>query len=426
LKQAEMKLCAAYLENNTYENNHLIERPVTEPERIIGGSPKFGYQHLQVLTPDGGSTGDALLIRATVTNEGSTGNLPVPLYVDGKIAESQLFPIISKNSREIEFKYQFFTPGKHGVAIGTTEQKMLEITGDTIRLLFSQLSTDATELPAGDSVRVSMVVQSMRHIPSAQNIGLFVDRKNIASKLIQFQADEIKTIGFSLKPEVGTHSVTIGNHPPVTIRVFPVKKVNFSQRELQTFCSTTAKPCTFEYSVGKNSYAITARGTDFLHAEDSYGTIFLPKMAKGNFVAIVKVVELGKEVSDWFRFGLFVRNNLEKTDHSGKELAGSFLVFSTPKRSGTQWDEFGDGSMHNSRSLNYTREHPIPLWLKMVRHGDRLSGYYSFDGKSWILSRESGNLSGIAPILDIGLAAGTNDQKPSTVKFEGFQLWLEN
>ena len=148
-------------------------------------------------------------------------------------------------------------------------------------------------------------------------------------------------------------------------------------------------------------------------------------MAKGNFVATVKVVDLGKEVSDWFRFGIFVRNNLDKTNRTDKDLAGSFLVFSTPKRSGTQWDEFGDGSMHNSRSLNYTREHPFPLWLKMVRHGDRLSGYYSFDGKSWILSRESGNLSGIAQVLDIGLAAGTNDQKPSAVKFEDFQLWME-
>ena len=425
LKQAEMKLCAAYLENNTYENNHLIERPLVEPEKIIEGSPRFSYRNLQVISPAGNGTGHALLIRAEVSNDGSTGNQQVPLYVDGKEAARQLFPVISKNYRQIEFNYQFFTPGKHSVSIGTTDQKLLEITGDTIRMLYSQLATNVTELPSGDSVRVGVMVKSMKHEPMDQQIDLFVDGKSISSKQIHFQADESKLISFGFKPETGTHSVTIGNHPPLSIRAFPLIKVNFSQRELQTFCSSTAKPCSYEYSVGKNSYTVIARGTDFLHAEDSYGTIFLPKMAKGNFVATVKVVELGKEVSDWFRFGIFVRNNLDKTNRTDKDLAGSFLVFSTPKRSGTQWDEFGDGSTHNSRSLNYTREQPFPLWLKMVRHGDRLSGYYSFDGKSWILSRESGNLSGIAQVLDIGLAAGTNDQKPSTVKFEDFQLWLE-
>jgi len=425
LKQAEMKLCAAYLENNTYENNHLIDRPAVEPEKILVGNPKFSYGNLQVMTPAGKSAGDALHISARVSNDGSTGNQQVPLYVDGKVADSQLFPVIAKNSRQIEFSYQFFTPGSHTVSIGTTEKKQLEIAGDTIRLLYSQLATDVSELPAGDSVKVSVMVKIMKNRSVDSNIELLVDGKSIASKLIQFQSEESKLISFSFRPETGSHLVTIGNHPPLSIRVYPIRKIIFSQRDLQTFCSATAKPCTYEYSVGKNSYTITARGTDFLHAEDSYGTIFLPKMAKGNFVAIVKVVELGKEVSDWFRFGLFARNNLNKANLSGKELAGSFLVFSTPKRGGTQWDEFGDGSMHNSRSLNYTREHPLPLWLKMVRHGDRLSGYYSFDGKYWILSRESGNLSGIAPTLDIGLAAGTNDQKPSTVKFGEFQLWIE-
>jgi len=129
-------------------------------------------------------------------------------------------------------------------------------------------------------------------------------------------------------------------------------------------------------------------------------------------------------VSDWFRFGIFVRNNLAKTGNE-KGSPGSFLIFSTPKRHGAQWDEFGDGSMHNSRSFNYTSDYPFPLWLRMVRHGDRLSGYYSFDGKNWILSRESGNIAGIAHTLDIGLAAGTNDQKPSMVRFEDFQVWVE-
>jgi hypothetical protein len=277
----------------------------------------------------------------------------------------------------------------------------------------------------GDSVKIAVTVKNVWPEQKDQKIDLSVNNKIIASKLISFQADETKEIDFCFLPGAGTHAVAIGNHPPLSIRVYPVKKINFKQADLQTFCTITAKPCEYEYSVEKNSYRITARGTDFLHAEDSYGTIFLPKSVTGNFVATVKISELGVAVSDWFRFGIFVRNNLAKKSDSDQGSPGSFLVFSTPKRHGAQWDEFGDGSMHNSKSFNYTSDQPFPLWLKMVRHGDRISGFYSFDGKNWILSRESGQITGITRTLDIGLAAGSNDQKPSMVKFEEFELWVE-
>ena len=81
--------------------------------------------------------------------------------------------------------------------------------------------------------------------------------------------------------------------------------------------------------------------------------------------------------------------------------------------------------MHNTKSKNYGVDQPLPVWLKLVRHGNRFSGYYSFDGKNWIVSRESGEIPGLAAKMDIGLAGGANDQKVSTVNFENFQLWLE-
>ncbi len=424
LKQAEMKLCAAYLENNTYRDNHLIERPQTEPEKIINGQPNYSYSEFQALSPEGTKTGSAMLFKAVVSNSGSTGNGQVPLYVDGKIADSQLFPVVSKNSRTVEFRHQFFTPGKHLVSIGTTPEQSIVIEGAPIQVLYSNFGTDAAVLPLGDSARVFVTVKNVLPKQSDQKIFLSVNQKIVASKIIVLQAEESKIVRFSFLPGAGKQSVTIGNQPPLSLHVFPIRKVNFAQAQMQTFCSSTAKPCEYDYNVGENSYRITARGTDFLHAEDSYGTIFLPKFATGNFVATVKVVELGKAVSDWFRFGIFIRNNLAKTGNE-KGSPGSFLMFSTPKRHGAQWDEFGDGSMHNSRSFNYTSDHPFPLWLRMVRHGDRLSGYYSFDGKNWILSRESGNIAGIAHTLDIGLAAGSNDKKPSMVRFEDFEVWVE-
>lgn len=426
LKQAEMKLCAAYLENNTYTGNHLIERPETEPEKIITGEPDFQFSGLKFHADEGLKTGAGIRITAEVQNTGSTGNRMVPLYIDGIKAVEQLFPVISGNRRTVEFTYQFFNPGKHTVAVGNTEEQTIGISGEAIHVLYSHLTTEVPEIPLGDSLKISADVKNTLQTPLDQPVDFYVDGKIISTQNIKFRANESRNITFSFLPGAGSHEASIGNHPPLKVRVYPLREIAFGQKELLTFCSMTAKPCQFDYSTGKNSYTITARGTDFLHAEDSYGTIYLPKAVKGNFVATVKIVELGKDVSDWFRFGIFVRNNLAKDEKTGTGSPGSFLMFSTPKRSGAQWDEFGDGSMHNSRSQNYNIENPFPVWLKLVRHQNRFSGYYSLDGKSWILCRESGNLAGLAETLDIGLAAGSNDQKSSMVRFEDFRIWMES
>lgn len=100
-------------------------------------------------------------------------------------------------------------------------------------------------------------------------------------------------------------------------------------------------------------------------------------------------------------------------------------MFSTPKRHGAQWDQFGDGSIHNTKSFNYEKEQPFPVWLKVVREGAVFSGYYSYDGVHWNLSRKSTPLPKLNAVMDIGLAAGTNDQRPSRVVFEDFKLLVE-
>jgi hypothetical protein len=139
----------------------------------------------------------------------------------------------------------------------------------------------------------------------------------------------------------------------------------------------------------------------------------------------VKVIGFSEGISEWFRAGIFVRNDLTKGDGKKPATLGSFLLFSTTKRCGAQWDEFGDGCMHNTKSKNYGVDKPMPVWLKLVRHGNSFSGSYSFDNKNWIVSRESGDIPGMATLMDIGLAGGANDQKVSTVTFEDFQISVE-
>ncbi len=425
LKQGEMKLCACYLIDNIYENNHVLKAPATEPEKIITGITNFACSNLQIHSNTELITGNELLITAEVINNGSTGTGEVQLYIDGKVVAKQNFPVISKNQRKIEFIYQFSSPGEHIVAIGNTPNKTITVQGEALQVLYSNLSASLLEIPAGEPVMIRVKLRNVETAEGKQKVDLYVDSKVQMSKEIVLSGEGEEELEFSLVLPVGDHEVSVGRSAVLRLRVYQTEDIILSSADFLTYCSSTATPCQYDFDLDENRFEITAHGTDFLHAEDSYGTIYLNDMINGNFVATVQVVGFSERVSEWFRVGIFVRNDLTKSNDAERGSLGSFLMFSTPKREGAQWDEFGDGSMHNTKSRNYKVDKPPPVWLKLIRHGDRFTGYYSFDGKIWMLSRESGPIPGLAKTMDIGLAAGTNDQRPSKVMFQNFNLKVE-
>ncbi|VAX18012.1 hypothetical protein MNBD_IGNAVI01-2908, partial [hydrothermal vent metagenome] len=423
LKQGELKYCAAYPIDNIYEDNFIIATPKVEPEQIIDGKPKFNYSDLNIAANSRYETGKIINISATVKNAGATGIENVKLYVDGKVAYTQKFPVIKGNERIINFTYKFVDPGKHQAAIENTPYSTFNIAGKTLTFVYNSLTASNTELPVDDTIIISADVENVRNEDRTENVTCVVDDKIIASKVVKLKSGKSKKVEFSLSLSEGVHTVTIGNQTPIEVYYYPYETVDITEGKLSQYCSSTAKPC--EFNIKNDHYEITASGTDFLHAEDSYGTVFLKGAVKGDFIATVKVTGFGEGVSEWFRAGLFVRNDLTKSNEAERGSLGSFLMFTTPKRHGAQWDQFGDGSMHNTKSYNYKKDNPFPLWLKVIREGKIFTGYYSFDGKSWTLSRRSTPIPDLANTMDIGLAAGTNDQRPSLVVFEDFKLIVE-
>lgn len=427
LKQGEVKYCAAYPVDDIYKDNFVVEKPLVAPEEIIDGKPELSFDRLVVDAPNKqAETGKNILITARVFNDNSTGIKPVFLYVDGKVAQVQLFPSIAQNYGTISFRHKFAEPGEHSIAIGSTPEQKIVATGLPCNFVYQNLKTNLTELPQGDSLVVTVEAQNLRNEKTAKSVELLNGANVIQSKMVEFEGMGAKNVRFAFLPEPGKYNLAVGSLQAIQVKVFALKKVNLDKVGFQTYCSATARPCQFGFDQAKNHYEISAAGTDFMHGEDSYGTIFAKGAVDGNFVAIVKLTAFSEGISEWFRAGIFVRNNLAKSNSSEPGSLGSFLMFSTTKRSGAEWDEFGNGCMHNSKSLNYTVENPLPVWLKVIRHGNKFSGYYSFDGKDWVLSRQSGDLPGINSIMDIGLAGGSNDQRVSKVTFDDFQLWVED
>ncbi len=191
--------------------------------------------------------------------------------------------------------------------------------------------------------------------------------------------------------------------------------------EIHQYCSAKAKPFEIEADIKTNRFKITASGSDFYHAEDSYAAAYL-KGIKGDFVATVKINRFGERTHEWFRSGLFVRNDISQSFDVQPGSKGSVLVFGTPGRAGIQYDEFANGCMHKASSQNLPENSKTPVYLKMVRHGNSFSGYISLDGKNWIIERRSTEIPGIADAIDLGLAAGGPDKQQYWVEFMDWKI----
>ena len=432
LKQAEMKLCACLLADNVYRDNFLIEAPENDPETVIEGKPVFEAGELKIEKVDGSgpaaiATGQVLRASAPVTNAGATGIGRVDLYIDGKIAESRKVPAVRNSTRTVSFDLVFDAPGQHQVAIGSAPHKAIDVSGPPLQLLYTGLSVSAPMVPEGDEVVAGAMVENVTGREKSDDVDFYMNGKVVESTSIALSPGQSARVSFRTKPEKGIHKVAIGSTPPATVEVYPHHPVDIARCELRTHCSGTAKPCEFTVDGVGNRYTISAGGTDFLHAEDSYGAIYLKEAVRGNFVATLKVVRFAENVNPWYRAGLFVRNDLARSYEVEPGSLGSVLMYATPKLSGLQWDEYGDGCMHKGgQGSLYDMEDPFPVWLKLMRHGNTFTGYVSHDGVHWDNPKTSAPIPGLADAMDIGLAAGTIDQIPALVYLEDFTLEVED
>ncbi len=184
LKQGELKYCAAYPSDNIYEDNFVIETPKVEPEEIIIGKPRFKYSDINITADNGYATGKTINISATVKNVDATGIKKVRLYVDGKVAKTQMFPVIKGNKRTVEFTYKFIDPGEHKIAVEGTQYSKINISGKTLYSLYNNLTAANTELPVGDTIFVSTDVENVRNEDRTEEVKCIVDDKIFATKKI--------------------------------------------------------------------------------------------------------------------------------------------------------------------------------------------------------------------------------------------------
>lgn len=430
LEQGEMKLCAANLVDNVYRNNFKIDAPKNKPEMIIDGEPDLEYSNLIVSIPqkkESGAaiTGSIITISADLYNKASTGVTSIDLYLDGKIYKKKLTPTIHNNTNTITFEIRIYKPGKHEVAIGDTAYKSFHVEGEVPTMVYEAINLSQNRIPEGEKIKITAQAKNLLNTDQKTKAQLFIDNKIVDEIEIAVSENNVKDIAFQYSPNPGEHKVRIGNSTETDLSVYKKKALIISKSGLKTYTSPTAEPSELEIDTNNNTYKIKASGSDFFHAEDSYATIFADNV-KGDFVATVKITAFGNRTHEWFRSGLFVRNDLTKSFDTEPGSKGSVLMFGSTGRAGIHYDEFGDGCMHKANSENIPEDITVPIWLKLVRHGNSFTGYVSYDGVNWKVERNTNDIPGLNAAIDIGMAAGAPDKKQYWVEFQDFKIEIEN
>ncbi len=426
LEQGEWKLCAALAEDNNYRNNFKIETPVNAPELIIDGDPEFKESDLVIVSASKSASGvvpsgSVIRLSANVFNSGSTGAAPVEIYLDGKVYDKKLFPVIKNNSRKIDFEIRIYEKGDHQIAIGTTPYQTVKIEGEKPSVVFEDFRLSGDRLLDGEKVKATAIARNLTQEAQKMTANLFLNQSKIESHSIELAANESREITFEIAPPAGNHQLRVENSAEKSLTVFESVQLDLSKMEVRQYCSAKAKPYEIEADTKANKFKITAGGSDFYHAEDSYAAAYL-KGIKGDFVATVKITGFGDRTHEWFRSGLFVRNDISQSFDVQPGSKGSFLVFGTPGRAGVEYDEFANGCMHKAASQNLPENSKPPIYLKMVRHGNSFSGYVSLDGQNWIIERHTPDIPGIAVSIDLGLAAGGPDKRQYRVEFADWKI----
>jgi regulation of enolase protein 1 (concanavalin A-like superfamily) len=415
--------------DNIYRNNFKIDAPKNQPEMIIDGEPEIEYSTLLVSTPQkttsgAAATGSIINVSAQLKNVGSTGIASIDLYLDGKIYEKRIIPTIHNNTSTVDFDLRIYEPGEHEVAIGETAYQSFNVEGDKPAFVFEKINLSHNRIPSGEKITVSAIAKNLKNSTQINKVQLFVDNKVVDEVEISLAGNEIKDVEFQFTPPVGEQVVRIGNSTEENLSVYEQKTLAISKKSLKTYCSPTAEPSEIEVDTKKSVYKIEASGSDFFHAEDSYASIFADDV-KGDFVATVKVTAFGNRTHEWFRSGLFVRNDITKSFDTEPGSKGSVLMFGTTGRAGIHYDEFGDGCMHKANSENIPEDITVPIWLKLIRHGNSFTGYVSYDGTSWEVERRTNDIPGLNSAVDIGMAAGSCDKNQYWVEFQDFKIEVE-
>lgn len=166
-------------------------------------------------------------------------------------------------------------------------------------------------------------------------------------------------------------------------------------------------------TIGRASYtngvfSVSSASDEIWGNADSFHYVFQPLGTNGQFIARLLGVQ---GTNQHAKAGVMIRESLDDNARNAMVMARSNTV-------AFQWRETAGGPSQQPRAANGA----APYWVKVVRSGDWVGGYYSPDGTSWTLL-DWAFFRGLAPQVYVGLALSAHDGpkpfgRPATAQFD--------
>jgi hypothetical protein len=183
-----------------------------------------------------------------------------------------------------------------------------------------------------------------------------------------------------------------------------------------TYSSATDAPAVFGQS--GQEFGISGAGADLYSDADAYSTIYQHNIV-GDTATVTTEVTSQQDMTGFAKAGLIVRNDMTG---SGSTPEGVILFESPSGGIQLEWDSDSGLYINSVTPANGTNPELLPVWLKLVRDGTSYTGYYSFDGTSW-LTVGSATVPGQAGTQDAGMFLTSHATgSPGQAVFDGFSV----
>jgi hypothetical protein len=188
------------------------------------------------------------------------------------------------------------------------------------------------------------------------------------------------------------------------------------QSPYKTFSSATDAPAAFGQS--GQQFLIDGAGADLFNGSDAYSSIY-DSGSVGTTSTVTTKVTAEQGLTGFAKAGIIVRNDMTG---SGTTPEGVTLLTSPSGGIQLEWNDNGGTYIDSVTPPNGTSPGIAPVWLQLQRSGSTYTGYYSFDGSTW-LQAGSATVPGQADTQDAGMfvtshSAGT----PGQATFDGFAV----
>ena len=165
-------------------------------------------------------------------------------------------------------------------------------------------------------------------------------------------------------------------------------------------------------------FGIVGAGADLYSGADAYSSIYL-KGAVGVSSTIETKVVSQQNMTGYAKAGIMVRNDISG---SGTTPEGVVLYESPSGGIQLEWDSGGGAYLDSVTPPNGSIPDYLPIWLELQRSGSTYTGYYSYDGKTW-LSVGSAVLPDQAAAQDAGMFLTSHATgSPGQAVFNGFSV----